>query len=177
MYFVMEYLRIYESNSGGWVDLHPLHGQDKLPDNAEAPRVLADHGYRIQLLPSVPAAELATRQTLLPDVFANKNPDVRIDGKLIGDIKTPAVSTFVRKSVISRAIFDCAKQKVQIAIINLSNKNYSFREVKTGIVGALQPSRNKSINQVWIITARKNLFKIDRKVIFDDRLYDVLELL
>lgn len=47
----MVYLRVYESKSGGLVDLHPLHGKDELSDNMEACRVLADHGFKIQLLP------------------------------------------------------------------------------------------------------------------------------
>jgi hypothetical protein len=170
----MNYIRIYESKKGGWVDVHPLHGADELPNNAEASMILADHGYQIQLLPLIPASATEKRQIWLPDVFGSKNPDVRINGELIGDIKTPDIRSPIRKSIISRCIYDAAKQKVPIAIINLRDKDYSFQDVKKGIVGALQPDRNKSILFVWIITRHRNLFVVDRKHVFNDMIYEVL---
>ncbi|OQP64933.1 hypothetical protein A3860_19480 [Niastella vici] len=98
------YLRAYVSLSGGCIDLHPLHGKGELVENMEACKILADHGYQIEMLPSLPANETALRRKLLPDVFLNKNPDVRINGLLLGDIKTPEKNSLVRKSVISRQI-------------------------------------------------------------------------
>ena len=97
----MEYLRIYESDSGGYVDLHPMHGRDELPNNAEASRVLADHAYCVKLLPSFNAKEELLHDKWLPDVFGNKNPDVRINNLWIGDIKTPAKNTLIIKSTIN----------------------------------------------------------------------------
>ena len=173
----MEYLRIYESKTGGYVDLHPLHGEDELPNNAEASRILADHSHRIQLLPLIHAKDKEERLKWLPDVFGNKNPDLRIDGIMIGDIKTPVKSEQIRKSVINGAICECARQKVSVAVINLIDNNYRLHDLKTGIVGALQPERNKSIRFVWIVTKQKNLFKIDRETVFDDSIYEVLETL
>src|SRR5688500_4390800 len=113
----MEYLRIYESKTGGWVDLHPLHGDDELPNNAEASRILADHGHKIQLLPLIHAKDKEERLKWLPDVFENKNPDLRIDGMMIGDIKTPLKSEQLKKSAINNAICACASQKVSVAVI------------------------------------------------------------
>jgi hypothetical protein len=79
----LQYERVYESISGGWVDLHPLHGADELPENLEVCKVIADHGISVELLPCLPANEFELRQQFLPDVFGNKNPDVRINGFLI----------------------------------------------------------------------------------------------
>jgi hypothetical protein len=64
-----------------------------------------------------------------------------------------------------------------IAIINLFDREFSFQDLKKGIVGALQPERNKSIQQVWVITKRRNLFIIRRELVFDDTLYEVLKTL
>jgi hypothetical protein len=168
------YIRVYESCSCGWVNLHPLHGKDELSVNLEACKVLADEGHQIELLPSIPAADVELRLKFLQDVFGNKNPDVRINGQLIGDIKTPDMKSFVKKSIISREILSAAKQKVDVAILNLCECNYTVQDVKKGIVGALQPDRNKSIKYVWLITASRKLFIVDRVMVFDDSIYEVL---
>lgn len=154
-----------------------MHGADELPGNQNACEILADLGYQIQLLPTLPAQETDLRAKLLPDVFGSKNPDVRINGKWIGDIKTPAADIAIRKSTINNDIASAAKQKVQIAIINLTGREYTIQDIKKGIVGALQPDRNKSIEQVWIITKNKNLFIAERNDVFNDAIYDKLDLL
>lgn len=169
-----EYVRIYQSLYGGHVDLHPLHGKDELRDNLEACKILADHGHRIELLPSIPSFATELRKKLLPDVFGNKNPDVRINGLLIGDIKTPQKGSLVKKSVISTEIGDSAKQKVEVAILNLFDRDYTVQDIRKGIVGALQPERNKSIQQVWVITLNRNLFTVRREIVFNDLIYEVL---
>lgn len=173
----MPYLKIYESSTGGYVELHPLHGSDELPANSEAARVLANFGHRVQLLPALPAANLEGRLLLLPDVYGFKNPDIRIDENLIGDIKTPSTAIGIRQITIGRCIHACAQQKVAIAVINLRNRHYTIRDVKKGIIGALQPDRNKSIQQVWVVTATGNLFKVQRPMVFDESIYSELELL
>ncbi|WP_315820460.1 hypothetical protein [Paraflavitalea speifideaquila] len=114
----LHYLRVYESASGGWVDLHPLHGEDELPDNLEACTLLAQKGYQLQLLPCLDREEIVLRQILLPDVFGNKNPDVRVRNKAIADIKTPNKKE-ARKTALKDAIYRAAQQKVEIVIINL----------------------------------------------------------
>jgi hypothetical protein len=171
----LNYLRIYESKKGGWVELHPLHGQDELPANTEACRVLADDGFKIELLPSIPEGDTEARKKWLPDVYENKNPDIRINGHLIGDIKTPDKGVWVKKPKISRAIYAAAQQKVEVVILNLYERMYTVQDVKKGIVGALQPARNKSIRFVWIITNQRNLFIINRQMVFDDSIYEVLD--
>lgn len=128
----MAYLRIYEATSGGIVDLHPLHGEDELPANTQAAIVIAEHGYRVELLPSLPETEVELRQLWLPDVAARKNPDLRINGCKIGDIKK-------------------------------------------GIIGALQPGRNSSIEEVWIIATQKGLFKASRDMVYTESIYDILD--
>ena len=173
----MEFLRIYESDTGGCVDLHPMHGRDELPNNAEACRILADHAYRVELLPSINEKEQLLRDKWLPDVFGNKNPDVRINGLWIGDIKTPAKNTLIKKSTINGFVYSAAKQKVSIAIINLFGREYTVQDLNKGIVGALQPGRNKSIEQVWVITEKRNLFIVERKMVFEDIIYEGLETL
>jgi hypothetical protein len=45
---------------------------------------------------------------------------------------------------------------------------------KKGIIGALQPNRNKSIDQVWLITTNKKLFKVPRGRAFDESIYEEL---
>jgi hypothetical protein len=66
-----------------------LHGKDELEENMKACMILADHGFTIEMLPLLRASEEGLRKKFLPDVFGNKNPDVRINGQLVGDIKTP----------------------------------------------------------------------------------------
>lgn len=169
-----QYVRIYKSSSGGSVYLHPLHGKDELADNLEACKILADHGHKIELLPIIPSCEIELRKKYLPEVLCNKNPDVRINGQLIGDIKRPGKGVLIKKSVISRQILSAAKQKVDIAIINLHERRYTVQDVKKGVVGALQPDRNRSISVVWVITNSRNLFTISRQIVFDDSVYEAL---
>jgi hypothetical protein len=169
-----EYLRVYVSLSGGYIDLHPLHGNDELPENMEACKILADHGYKIEMLPSLSSSEIELRKKFLPDVFGNKNPDVRINGLLLGDIKTPDKHFLIKKSTISRQILSAAKQKADIAILNLHERDYSFQDVKKGIVGALQPDRNRSVLLVWVITKNRNLFTVSRQMAFIDSIYEAL---
>jgi hypothetical protein len=170
----MQYLRVYESQFGGVVDLHPLHGSDELYNNLEASRVIADHGYNIELLPELTEIEVEARQIWISDVAYRKNPDVRINGVLIGDIKTPNPKVPVKQSTINQLIYRCGKQKVSIAILNLMGRQYSVQDIKKGIVGALQPDRNRSIKEVWVITMDKRLFKAVRTFVFDDSIYEEL---
>lgn len=174
---VREYVRVYQSLSGGYIDLHPLHGKDELCENLEACKILADHGYQIEMLPSLPSNETELRKKFLPEVFCNKNPDVRINGELLGDIKTPDKHLLVKKTTISRQILSAAKQKVDIAILNLHNREYSVQDVKKGIVGALQPDRNRSIKQVWVITKNRNIFTLKRQMAFYNIVYEALTIL
>lgn len=170
----MQYLRIYESECGGAVDLHPLHGPHELYHNLEASRIIADHGYTVELLPELTELEVEARKLWISDVAYRKNPDVRINVTLIGDIKTPNPKVAVKKTTINQFLYRCAKQKVSIAILNLMGREYSVLDIKKGIVGALQPDRNKSIKEVWIITIDKRLIKIIRTFVFDDSIYEEL---
>jgi hypothetical protein len=169
-----DYVRVYLTLSGGHIDLHPLHGKDELKENMEACMILADHGFIIEMLPLLHAEEVELRKKFLPDVFCNKNPDVRINGQLIGDIKTPDKDLPISKPTINRLILSAAKQKADIAILNLCGRDYSFQEIKRGIVGALQPDRNRSILLVWVITKSRNLFTISREMVFTDSIYERL---
>lgn len=173
----MQYLRIYETKSGGYVDLHPLHGADELPANSEAARAIANHGHTIELLPTIAIADREGRQKWLPDVIGNKNPDIRIDGHLIGDIKTPIVRIPIKQSTINRCIYACAQQKVSIAVLNLLGRDYTIQDVKKAVIGALQPDRNKTIQEVWVITSKGNIFKASRRMVFDESIYEQLTLL
>ncbi len=173
----MEYLRIFDSKTGGRVDLHPLHGADELPGNSEVARILAEFGHAVKLLPTIAAADKAARRQWLADVIGNKNPDVRIDDRLIGDIKTPNRSIAVKQATINRCTYACAQQKVAIAIINLVDREYAVRDIKNGIIGALQPGRNKTIQEVWVLTAQRNIFKINRAMVFDESIYEALSIL
>jgi hypothetical protein len=67
-----------------------------------------------------------------------------------------------------------AKQKVSIAILNLMDRQYSVLDIKKGIVGSLQPDRNRSLKEVWVITTNKRLFKVLRTSVFDDSIYEEL---
>ncbi|MBO9199152.1 MULTISPECIES: CdiA C-terminal domain-containing protein [Niastella] len=169
-----DYVRVYLTLAGGQIDLHPLHGKDELKENVEACMILADHGFTIEMLPLLQAEDADLRKKYLPDVFGNKNPDVRINGQLLGDIKTPNKDLPIKKSTISREIYLAAKQKVDIAILNLYGRDYAVQDIKKGIVGALQPDRNKSILIIWVITKNRNLFTITRQWVFNDSIYEKL---
>lgn len=171
------YSQIYESTSGGYVWLHSRHGEDELQQNLEACRILADHGYKIELLPTFSPFEAELRTEFLHDVFGYKNPDIRIDGKSIADIKTPDKNSPIRQATINRCIYSCAQQKVSIAVLNLAEQQYTIQDIKKGIIGALQPDRNKSIEQVWVITKQQGLFIAERTMVFDESIYEALVLL
>ena len=172
----LHYVRVYESKSGGWVDLHPLHGTDELPDNLEACKLLAERGYNLQLLPCLNEGDFELRQVLLPDVFGNKNPDVRINNKAIADIKTPNKDE-ITKSCLKNAIYRAAQQKAVIVILNLYRATYSFSDIKEALLSTLRTGRNSSIKEIWVITHDNNLLIIPRKMINTKKLYEVLNCL
>lgn len=172
-----EYLRIYETSCGGYVDLHPLHGADELQDNLKAAIALAQHGHIVELLPVIVASDIKERQKLLWDAVGHKNPDLRIDGILLGDVKTPNPVFVIKKNTINRCIYSCAQQKVSIAIVNLLGREYAVQDIKKGIIGSLQPNRNKTIQEVWVLTTKGNLFKARRNIVFDESIYEELNLL
>lgn len=170
---IPDYVRVYESVKGGWVDLHPWHGKDELADNMEAAKILADKGHCLQLLPVIDFDGIGLRNALLPDVFGNKNPDVRIVGGRIGDIKKTKKEP-VTKTVISDAIYRAGQQKVEIAILNLFQAKYSSNIIRDGLLSSLQPSRNRTIREVWIITFDRNLLIIPRKMVMAKKFHSVL---
>jgi hypothetical protein len=172
----LQYERIYESVTGGWVDLHPLHGKDELRDNLIVCKLLADWGYQLQLLPCLNESDSSLRQQLLPDVSPNKNPDVRINYKIIADIKTP-YKTNVTKTALKGALYRAAQQKVSTVILNLFQSTYSFTNLKDALLATLAPDRNRSIKEVWLITFDNNLLIIPRKMINTRRFYEVLNCL
>jgi hypothetical protein len=168
------YVQIYKSDCGGNIDEHYyVNGHDR-DDNIRTAIVLADKGYFIQLLPDLHSCETALREDYLPDVSGTKNPDARINFIWLADFKVPDKHKPIKKSTISRQIESAAKQKVEIVVINLDGREYSVQDIKKGIIGALQPDRNRSIKQVWVITRKRNLFMICRENVYDD--YRYLEL-
>lgn len=165
---------IYRSPNGGSVIEHTyVNGPDRR-DNIQASILLAKMDYKITLLPEIHADNLKLRQKFLPDAYENKNPDVRIDSKWLGDFKKPDESTPIKKTSINNLIRSAAKQKVEIVILNLTEREYAVQDLKKGIIGALQPDRNKSIRFVWVITCNNNLFILDRTKVFDDSVYEIL---
>jgi hypothetical protein len=170
------YTRIYESAAGGCIDLHERHGADELKENLEACKLLADKGHKIQMLPLLEAKEKDLRAVLLWDVFGEKNPDIRINFSVIADIKTPCKSS-VSKTTLNDCIYRAGQQKVPIVVINLHRANYSFGNIKEAMLSALQPDRNKSIREIWIITTDNNLLIIPRKMINTRKFYAVLNIL
>ncbi len=129
------------------------------------------------MLPTFSAFEQELRKEFLPDVFECKNPDKRINGILIGDIKTPDKTTVIKQQTINRIIYSCAKQKVKVAVLNLAEQDYTIQDIKKGIIGALQPDRNKSIVEVWIITRQQHLFIAKRSMVFNETIYEGLHML
>lgn len=172
----LQYKRVYESKSGGYVDLHPSHGIEELPGNLEACRLLADRGYKLQLLPCLNQGDFLLREALLPDVFGNKNPDVRINQTTIADIKTPNKKE-VTKSSLKNAVYRAAQQKSTIVILNLYKAIYSFSDIKEALLATLRTDRNSSIREIWIITHDNNLLIIPRKMINTKKFYEVLNCL
>lgn len=75
------------------------------------------------------------------------------------------------------AIFRAAQQRVEIAIINLYQANYSFSHIKEALLSTLQPDRNRSIREIWLITHDNNLLIIPRKMINTKKFYAVLNCL
>lgn len=144
-------------------------------DNVQTAIILADKGYHVQLLPDINSTEVELRKRYLPDVYGNKNPDARINGIWIADFKKPAKNIPIRQATISRLIESAAQQRADIAILNFFNREYSILHLKKGIIGALQPDRNRSIKMVWVITTKKNLFIVYRQEVFDETVYSELE--
>lgn len=171
------YLRICSWPNGGCIDQHTLVSGHDRTENIRAAIIVAKYGHMVELLPMLHPNQKELRSIWLPDVSENKNPDARIDVRWIADFKAPARHKPIRKASISRLIESAAQQKADIVIINLSGRIYAIQDIKKGIVGAIQPARNKSIRHIWIITCRRNLLKIKREQVYDEYFYNELGIL
>jgi hypothetical protein len=130
-----DYLKgAYKGNKGGRVDLHFLHKQNEIQPNMRVSKILADQGDRIKLLPH-------TNQDGV------KSPDASINGK-IADYKS-----LIEKNSVSNGAKKASKQGCKILILHSESEvNIDLgRQIK----GAMNPKRNKSIEEVWLVIDKK----------------------
>lgn len=92
-----------------------------------------------------------------------KNPDAEIDGRLV-DFKRTSVPTH---RAIQFLIEKANSQKVEIAIIFLNHPDFTTREIKRALIGALAGTWNKSIKEVWLINLDFEVLEIKWQEIVD----------
>jgi len=59
----------FNTDSGGYVVVHKLHGKQERAENVEIAKILADAGKRVELLP-------------VDNTLYKKNPDAKVDGQV-----------------------------------------------------------------------------------------------
>jgi len=100
----------FNTDSGGYVVVHKLHGKQERAENVEIAKILADAGKRVELLP-------------ISDVQGMKNPDAKVDG-MIFEFKENKTPTF---SAIEKEIRKAKNQADNILL-------YFRKAMKTGII-------------------------------------------
>jgi Contact-dependent growth inhibition CdiA C-terminal domain len=144
------YERVYISPNGGVVELHATHQANERKENLFFAKILADNGKFVRLLPHTDEQNM-------------KNPDAEVDGRLV-DFKRASVPTH---RAIQFLIEKANSQKVEIAIIFLNHPDFTTREIKRALIGALAGTWNKSIKEVWLINLDMEVMEIKRQEIVD----------
>lgn len=143
-----QYKKLYNSKTGGSVEIHELVGPDnrRLNDDfierIEAAKVFADQGRKVKVLPEVHKDDKAFRKKLLPNYeHFSKNPDFLVDTEYV-DLKRPkkwnniisnANNSSQQKSIALIMNDDLKINKVnalkRAESILINNKDYSFSKV------------------------------------------------
>jgi Contact-dependent growth inhibition CdiA C-terminal domain len=144
------YQLIYTSPNGGSIEIHQTHQQDERAENLFFAKILADNNKYVRLLPHSNERNI-------------KNPDAEVDGHL-ADFKRASVPTH---RAIQWLIEKANTQGVEIAIIFLNHPDFTTREIKRALIGALAGTWNKNIKEVWLINLDLEIQEIKRQEIID----------
>lgn len=144
------YQLIYTSPNGGAIEIHDSHQEIEREENLFFARLLADNGKHVRLLAH-------TNQ------WGIKNPDAEVNGRL-GDFKRASVPTH---RAIQWLIEKANSQRVEIAIIFLNHPDFTTREIKRALIGALGGTWNRHIKEVWLINLEFKILEIKRQEIVE----------
>jgi Contact-dependent growth inhibition CdiA C-terminal domain len=144
------YELLYTSPNEGLIEIHKTHELQERNENIFFAKILANKGKHIRLLP-----------------YSNepnkKNPDAEIDGRL-ADFKRASVPTH---RAIQWLIEKANNQCVEIAVIFLNHPDFTKREIKRALIGALGGTWNKQIKEVWLINLDLEVLEIKREEIIN----------
>jgi hypothetical protein len=144
------YQFIYTSHNGGVIEIHDTHQEHEREENLFFAHLLADNGKHVRLLSHT-------------NERGKKNPDAEIDGRLV-DFKRASVPTH---RAIQWLIEKANSQRVEIAIIFLNHPDFTTREIKRALIGALGGAWNRHIKEVWLINLDLEVLEIKRQEIVD----------
>jgi len=133
----------FNTDSGGYVVVHKLHGKQERAENVEIAKILADAGKRVELLP-------------ISDVQGMKNPDAKVDG-IIFEFKKNKTAT---KSAIDNELRDAKNQSCNILL-------YFPKPVETSIIEGVLYNRIKMTRKIKyiILIYKKKVYHYTRKEI------------
>ena len=121
------FIPIYKGRKGGYVHAHVqvlTKKGDDFDDLYLVSTDLADGRKKVEMLPPIPETETEIRSKILPNVFPNKNPDLRVDGEYY-EVKRPRSLTI---NAISQNIRKASHQASNVIIILEREINLSTLE-------------------------------------------------
>lgn len=152
------FLKIYYSeNSSGFIKAHISklkkrnYKRSDFNDLYEISVALANEGKKVEILPEIPAQEKDLREKLLPGVYENKNPDLRVDGKYY-EVKRPEKMKF---DTLSMNIRKASKQAANIIIILDTEFDIPFLEN----LAITRKNFEKNLEEIWFYYEGKFIFK------------------
>lgn len=164
-----QYETVYNSKSGGKVEVHELSnkGSDDFNAKLETAKLFADKGSRVRLLPEfIHPDDVEFRKKLFPN-YENKksNPDFWIDGEY-HDLKR-----VIESKNIVRNVNSCYGVQSSVAVIydvkNLYNEN--IIKEKTKIIFSDKNKKYYGFDKVFFVSKSElKSFKIERGVIVSD---------
>jgi len=152
------YKRIYETDEGGFVDLHMYHGIGEMAANIRTAKILANAGHKVKLLPILKSTEDDLRKQLFGKQYKpGKNADAFVDGKMV-ELKQPKAVT---KSAIHNGI---GEGKDQAGIVGFEMPiNSDLTELKRFAKGKLKVSGADV--ELWAIDQNGNIEVITRQML------------
>jgi hypothetical protein len=144
------YQLIYTSHNGGTIEIHDTHQKGEREENLFFARLLADNSKHVRLLSHT-------------NEWGIKNPDAEVNGRL-ADFKRASVPTH---RAVQWLIEKANSQRVEIVIIFLNHPDFTTREIKRALIGALGGTWNRQIKEVWLINLDMEVLEIKRQEITD----------
>ncbi len=143
-YAVLGYVKVvFHEDSGGYLVIHPEHGQNEWEENKRIGRILAERGDSV---------------VLLPNMEERPSPDALRNGE---EWEFKTIQAFNLKNAVQNAL---RKGKTQASnILCFINMRYTIENITLGIHNAVKFDRESCINNIAILFQDGQLIEMTRE--------------